>query len=318
VRVGELAKEIGLDYSGEDFEVKGIDTLKDAKKNQLSFFENRKYADELKNTKAGAVFIKEEDLPLLPKGVNALVSKNPYLSMAKATKYFAKELIREKKEPKISKRARVGQRVHIGNAAIIEDDVTILDGAFIGEDVVIGRGSVIHPNVVIYNDTLIGKNCIIHANSVIGSDGFGYAHTDDGEHIKIYHNGIVVLEDDVEIGSNTSIDRAVFGKTIIKSGTKIDNLVQIGHNCEIGMRSIIVSQTGISGSSKLGRNVVMGGQSATAGHLKIGDFATVAARGGVTKSIEGGKVYSGFPLMLHSDWLKLQAKIAKFFKKESR
>jgi len=318
VRVGELAKEIALEYSGEDFEVEGIDTLKDAKKNQLSFFENKKYADELSNTKAGAVFIKEEELSLLPKGVNALVSKNPYLSMARATKYFAKELIREKKEPKISKRARVGERVHIGNGVVIEDDVTILDGAFIGEDVSIGSGSVIYANVVIYNDTKIGKNCIIHANSVIGSDGFGYAHTSEGEHIKIYHNGIVVIEDDVEIGSNTSIDRAVFGKTIIKSGSKIDNLVQIGHNCDIGMRTIIVSQTGISGSSVLGRNVVMGGQSATAGHLKIGDFATVAARGGVTKSIEGGKVYSGFPLMLHSDWLKLQAKIAKFFKKESR
>ena len=318
MRVGELAKEIALEYSGEDFEVEGIDTLKDAKKNQLSFFENKKYADELSNTKAGAVFIKEEELSLLPKGVNALVSKNPYLSMARATKYFAKELIREKKEPKISKRARVGERVHIGNGVVIEDDVTILDGAFIGEDVSIGSGSVIYANVVIYNDTKIGKNCIIHANSVIGSDGFGYAHTSEGEHIKIYHNGIVVIEDDVEIGSNTSIDRAVFGKTIIKSGSKIDNLVQIGHNCDIGMRTIIVSQTGISGSSVLGRNVVMGGQSATAGHLKIGDFTTVAARGGVTKSIEGGKVYSGFPLMLHSDWLKLQAKIAKFFKKESR
>jgi len=314
VKVKELASKLEIEYHGDDFEIEGIDTLKSAKQKQLSFFENKKYIDELKNTKAGAVFISESDLEHLPKNSNALISKNPYLSMAKATKFFAKDLIRSDKQAQISKNARIGERVHIGNGATIEDDVIILDGAFIGEDVKVGRGTIIHPNVVIYNDTIIGNDCIIHANSVIGSDGFGYAHTNEGEHIKIYHNGVVMIEDDVEIGSNTSIDRAVFGETIIKSGSKIDNLVQIGHNCDIGMRSIIVSQTGISGSSTLGRNVVMGGQSATAGHLKIGDFATIAARGGVTKSIDGGRVYSGFPLMLHSDWLKLQAKIAKFFK----
>jgi UDP-3-O-[3-hydroxymyristoyl] glucosamine N-acyltransferase len=150
---------------------------------------------------------------------------------------------------------------------------------------------------------------------VIGSDGFGYAHTTDGAHIKIYHNGKVVLEDNVEIGANSCVDRAVFGQTLIKEGTKIDNLVQIGHNVEVGARCILVSQSGISGSTKLGRNVVMGGQSATAGHLVIGDFATIAARGGVTKSIKGGEVYSGFPLIKHKDWLKLQAKISKFFNK---
>jgi len=314
VNIKELASKLEIEYHGDDFEIEGIDTLMSAKQNQLSFFENKKYIDELKSTKAGAVFISESDLEHLPKNSNALISKNPYLSMAKATKFFAKDLIRSDKQAQISKSATIGKRVHIGNGATIEDDVIILDGAFIGEDVKVGRGTIIHPNVVIYNDTIIGDDCIIHANSVIGSDGFGYAHTNEGEHIKIYHNGVVVIEDDVEIGSNTSIDRAVFGETIIKSGSKIDNLVQIGHNCDIGMRSIIVSQTGISGSSTLGRNVVMGGQSATAGHLKIGDFATIAARGGVTKSIDGGKVYSGFPLMLHSDWLKLQAKIAKFFK----
>ncbi|HIP03196.1 MAG TPA: UDP-3-O-(3-hydroxymyristoyl)glucosamine N-acyltransferase, partial [Campylobacterales bacterium] len=152
-------------------------------------------------------------------------------------------------------------------------------------------------------------------NTVIGSDGFGYAHTAEGAHVKIYHNGKVVFEDNVEIGANSCVDRAVFSQTIIKEGTKIDNLVQIGHNVEVGARCILVSQSGLSGSTKLGQNVVMGGQSATAGHLEIGDFATIAARGGVTKSIKGGEVYSGFPLLKHKDWLKLQAKISKFFNK---
>jgi UDP-3-O-[3-hydroxymyristoyl] glucosamine N-acyltransferase len=133
--------------------------------------------------------------------------------------------------------------------------------------------------------------------------------------VKIYHLGKVVIEDDVEIGANTTIDRAVFGETIIKKGSKIDNLVQIAHNCEIGEYSIIVSQVGLSGSSKLGRNVVMGGQSATAGHLEIAPFTTIAARGGVTKSIKKSGIYSGFPLMEHKQWLKLQGLLSRLLKK---
>jgi UDP-3-O-[3-hydroxymyristoyl] glucosamine N-acyltransferase len=314
MRLSSLTEKLDIDYHGRDFEVVAINTLKDAKSDEISFLDNKKYIDSLKKTQAGAVFIKEEFLSLLPDGVEALVSENPYLSMAYASRYFAKKLIREAKQATISKSAVVGENVHIGNGAVIEDNVTILSGSFIGEDTVVGEGSIIYPNVTIYNDTIIGKECIIHAGTVVGSDGFGYAHTAEGEHIKIYHNGRVVLEDNVEIGANSCVDRAVFSQTIIKEGSKIDNLVQIGHNVEVGSRSILVSQSGISGSTKLGRNVVMGGQAATAGHLEIGDFATIAARGGVTKSIEGKKVYSGFPLMEHKDWLRLQAKISKFFK----
>ncbi len=315
IAIDALAKKLGIDYVGEPFDVVGINTLQEATAQEISFLENPKYLSQLKETKAGAVLIRPDQLSLLPEGVGALVSEEPYLKMAEATHLFAKPLIRPHEKTIIALTAQIGERVHIGNGAIIGENVHIFDGAFIGENVHIGDNTIIYPNVTLYNDTIVGKFCIIHANSVIGSDGFGYAHTKTGEHIKIIHNGCVILEDDVEIGSNSSIDRAVFGTTRIQSGTKIDNLVQIGHNCDIGAGSILVAQSGISGSTRLGRNVVMGGQSATAGHLSIGDFATVAARGGVTKSIEGGKVYSGFPLMLHSDWLKLQAKIQKFFKK---
>jgi UDP-3-O-[3-hydroxymyristoyl] glucosamine N-acyltransferase len=152
---------------------------------------------------------------------------------------------------------------------------------------------------------------MIHSGSAVGSDGFGYAHTKTGEHVKLYQNGNVVIEDDVEIGANTTIDCAVFGSTVIKRGTKIDNLVQIGHNCIVGEHTIMVSQSGIAGSTTLGRNVVMGGQAAAAGHLSIASFTTLAARSGVTKSIIKGGIYSGFPLMEHKLWLKLQAKLAK-------
>lgn len=297
MRVKELAKVLDIDYSGKDFEVKAVNTLKNAKKDELSFLDNQKYLDDLKGTKAGAVFISEKYIGQLPKEVDALVCNNPYLSMAYTTKYFAKELIRESEEPKIA------------------DDTYIGKGAYIGYNVTIGKNTIIHPNVTIYNDTQIGENCIIHAGAVIGSDGFGYAHTEQGEHIKIYHNGRVVIEDNVEIGANSTIDRAVFGKTIIREGAKIDNLVQIGHNSEIGSHSILVGQSGVSGSTKLGRNVIMGGQSAAAGHIEIGDFAQIAARGGVSKSIEGGEIYGGFPLMKQRQWLRLQAKISKLLNK---
>jgi UDP-3-O-[3-hydroxymyristoyl] glucosamine N-acyltransferase len=315
VKIDQLVKLLDVTYHDSSFEVSAINTLDDASGDEISFFDNKKYLPSLKSTKAKAVFIGKDYVEFLPKDVYAIICENPYLSMAKATEYFAKPLIREGLSSSIDKESFIAKSVHIGNGVTIGKNVTILDGAYIGEAVEIGEGSIIHPNATLYNDTKIGKRCIIHAGAVIGSDGFGYAHTKSGAHIKIHHNGHVVLEDDVEIGANSTVDRAVFSTTRIKEGTKIDNLVQVGHNCEIGAQSIIVSQAGVSGSTKLGQNVVMGGQSATAGHLEIGDFATIAARGGVTKSIEGGKVYSGFPLMIHSDWLKLQAKIAKYFKK---
>ena len=165
---------------------------------------------------------------------------------------------------------------------------------------------------------IIKDNCILQAGVIVGSDGFGYAHTQTGEHIKIHHSGNVVLEEDVELGANVTVDRAVFGSTIVGKNTKIDNLVQIAHNCELGESCIMVSQSGLAGSTTLGRNVIMGGQSATAGHLKIGDFAVVAGRGGVNKSIEGGKTYGGFPLMLQKDWLKVQLRMIKYFSKKHR
>ena len=168
---------------------------------------------------------------------------------------------------------------------------------------------------MIYNDTQIGENCVILAGAILGSDGFGYAHRADGTHVKIHHNGNVILEDFVEIGANTTIDRGVFDPTIIKKGTKIDNLVQIGHNCDIGQNTLLVSQVGLAGSSVLGRNVVMGGQSGTKGHIKIGDFAQIAARGGVSKDLDGSKTYAGYPIMELDAWFKLQAKIMRFFKK---
>ncbi len=319
MKLNKLLENIGLKSIDKDIEIIAIKDLSKAGQNELSFIASKKYIDELIGTKAGAVLVTKDLAKMVPNTSVSIVCDDPYLYMAYASKYFKKDLLsKEYIKPDIDKSATVSDKAIIGSNSKIGEKSTVLPGAVIGENVVIGKECTIYPNVTIYNDTIIGNNCTIHAGSVIGSDGFGYAHTKDGRHIKIYHNGNVIIEDDVEIGANCTVDRAVFGSTVIKRGSKIDNLVQIGHNCIIGEHSILVSQVGLSGSTELGRNVVMGGQSATAGHLKIGDFATIAARGGVSKSIEGGRVYGGFPLTLQKDWLKLQAKILKLIKKQEK
>ena len=314
MKLSEIAEFLGLEYKGEDVKITALNSLLRANFTELSYCDGEKNAKDIANTGAAAVLVHKEYESLVPKDTKALISPNPHLSFAFVSKLFAKPLFSEVRVQNIAKSAKIMPNVYLGNNIHIGENVIIMAGAFVGDNVSIGDESVIHPNVVIYNDSIIGKKCHLLANCVIGSDGFGYAHNKNGEHHKIYHNGNVILEDFVEIGACTSIDRAVFDSTIIKAGTKVDNLVQIGHNCQVGQNCIIIAQTGLSGSTQLGRNVIMGGQSATSGHLKIGDFSTIAARGGVSKNLEGGRVYGGFPIMLQKDWLKLQAKIAMKFK----
>lgn len=316
----DILKELDLSYSGKDFEVLSFGTLKDANSSQIAFFNDEKLLEDLKSTQAGAVILKEEYVEFLPSTCSAIVDENPYLQMAKMSRYFAKKLFINSGEKSISAKATVDSSAVVGDGTVIEDGVYVMAGAVIGANVLIGADSKIYPNVVIYDDTIIGKNCFIQAGAIIGSDGYGYAHTKSGEHVKIYHSGAVVIEDDVEIGANSTIDRAVFGTTRIGKNTKIDNLVHIGHNCELGESCIVVAQSGLAGSASLGHHVVLGGQSGVGGHIHIGDFAQVAARGGVTKSIEGGKTYGGFPLMLQKDWLRIQLRLIKYFKnkKEKR
>lgn len=318
MRLNEIAKILNSTLSlDEDIEIKAINSLKQANKYEISFFHDLKLKDELLSTKASAILIKKEHESLIPKNCIGIFHQNPYLAFAILSKYFAKPLFSSKIAPQV-KNATIMKNANISNGAIIDEGSVIFSGVFIGENVKIGKNCEIYPNVVIYNDVIIGDNCKIHANAVIGSDGFGYAHDENANHIKIYHNGNVIIENCVEIGAGSTIDRGVFGNTIIKKGTKIDNLVQIGHNCELDERCIIVAQTGLAGSSKLGKNVIMGGQSATAGHLKIGDFATIAARGGVTKDLQGGKVYSGVPAMPHEKWLAIKAILSKLYKKQKQ
>ncbi len=313
-----LARNIDIAYDAESIPITAINTLNDATASELSFIVDAKHLPDLQQTQAGAVIVTEAFVDKVPHGCKTLVvESNPYLYMAKASRYFTKTPLESSGGvAEIGEGSVIGEHVFLAPGVRIGRECTILSGSYIGADVTIGDHTILHPNVVVYRDCQIGNHCIIHANTTIGCDGFGFAHTASGEHVKIYQNGNVTIEDEVEIGSNCAIDRAVFGSTRIQKGAKLDNLIQVAHNCIIGEYSLLAAQVGLAGSTELGRNVVMGGQSATAGHLKIAPFTTLAARTGVTKTIEeSGKTFAGFPFMDHKQWLKLQGKLGRLLKK---
>jgi len=297
-----------------DLTINNLSTLKEATPNSLSFFHDKKYLNDLKNTKAGAVILQEEYAKELPKGVIALITDEPYKKMAHATSLFAYKPSAKTYSPTLLEGATISDGVYCGKNVTIGENSTIMAGVFVGDNVTIGKNTIIYPNVTIYHNCKIGDNCIIHSGTVIGSDGFGFV-SQDKSNAKFYQVGNVVIEDSVEIGANCTIDRAALGSTIIKKNAKLDNLIQIGHNCVIGEGSIIVSQVGLSGSTIVGKGVIIGGQCGTAGHLKIGDGAILAARTGVTKSLEGNKIYGGFPAVEIKLWRKIQAALMRLVKK---
>lgn len=310
--LGEIASLVGGELKGDpDLVIQGIQSLDAAESGHISFATGRRYREAVRASKASAFILPRSwpDVETAP----AILVDDPYLAYAKVAALFAD---RTWIATGISPRAFIGEGcqidpdvsihpgVSIGDGCIIGPRVTIYPGVVLGDRVVIAKGSTLHPNVVVYEGCRIGKNVTIHAGSVIGSDGFGYAR--EGERaVKIPQTGIVVIEDDVEIGANVTIDRAALGVTRIGEGTKIDNLVQIAHNVTIGPRSIIVAQAGISGSSHLGRGVVLGGQVGIAGHIDLGDGVMVGAQAGVAQDVEPGQVVSGSPAIPHRKWLRL-------------
>ena len=210
----------------------------------------------------------------------------------------------------VSSEAAIFAFVYIDEGAVVEKDAMIYPFCFIGRDVVVGEGTILHPSVTVYDGTVIGKRVRVHSGAVLGGDGFGYVW--DGErHRKIPQLGMLEIEDDVEIGANTCVDRASLHKTVIKKGVKIDNLVQIAHNVAIGENSVLAAQVGIAGSSTLGRNVVLGGKVGVADHVAIGDNVRAAGGGGITKNVKSNSVVGGNPHMAHRDWLKLQAHLRR-------
>ncbi|MDB6119487.1 MAG: UDP-3-O-acylglucosamine N-acyltransferase [Verrucomicrobiaceae bacterium] len=287
-----------------DSTISGLNSLSEAVAGDVSFLGNPRYAAQIKTTKATAILI-TQSLTDLPHDKALIRVDNPTLAFSTVIKWFAPParplMIGVHPSAIIASSARLDpSKVSVGPHAVIEDEAVIGDGsiihagAYIGYAAKLGNDCVIHANAVIKEHCLLGHRVIIHSGAVIGSDGFGYELA-NGRHQKIEQLGIVQIDDDVEVGSCTSIDRARFGRTHIGSGTKIDNLVQIGHNVVTGKNCILVSQTGISGSTRLGNYVVMGGQVGVAGHLQIADQVTLLAKSGVTKNLAAPGAYTGYP-----------------------
>lgn len=291
VTVGEIVELVGGDYRGpRDRRVTGVAPLADAAEQHISFLSNPKYADLLGSTRAAAILVA---IDLAGENDRWIRVKNPYYAMATVVaKWFDERPMPRGISPlaSIDSTARLGRNLgvgpftSIGAHCTIEDDVRIFGNVTIEPYTTVGAGTIIYPQVSIYHRTTIGKRCIIHSGVVIGSDGYGFA-TEAGRHHKIPQIGIVRIEDDVEIGSGTTIDRAALGETVIGEGTKIDNLVQIGHNVKVGKHCLLVSQVGIAGSTELGDYVVLAGQVGVAGHLRIGAGAQVMAKSAVLNDV---------------------------------
>ncbi|WP_028573710.1 UDP-3-O-(3-hydroxymyristoyl)glucosamine N-acyltransferase [Desulfonatronovibrio hydrogenovorans] len=321
--LSELAQKLGLEFTGQDFLVQGVSTLDQAGPDQISFLANPKYVHLLEKSQAGAVILEKEHAL---KVRTALISPNPYLDFARTVKMFDRPQGLEQdcssqayihESAFIDPSAIIHPMAFIGPGAVVGKNTRVFPFVHVGERAVIGQDCIIYPNVSIMSDTVIGNRVIIHSGAVIGSDGFGFVQNGQVRE-KIPQVGVAVIEDDVEIGACTTIDRATLGKTVVGRGTKIDNLVQVAHNVCIGENSVIVSQVGISGSSKLGRNVILGGQVGVAGHLEIGDNVRIAAKSGVGKSIPADTDCGGIPAMDHGSFLKnavLMPRLPQMFKR---
>ena len=304
----DLARKLGAELVGDaQLELYGLAPIEEAQEGDLAFLSNKKYFKFLDSTKASAVIVPPE---ITESTKTLLIHPQPYYAFSQALRVFYPE--KEKYPPGMSDHAVIGDKcsihssAHIGAYAVLEDNVSvgehskILPGAFIGSDCTIGKDCIIYPNVTVREGMRIGDRVTIHSGTTIGSDGFGYAQLNGKSH-KIPQVGIVVIEDDVEIGANCSIDRATLGETRIGKGTKIDNLVQIAHNVKTGENCIIISQVGISGSTKLGDNVILAGQAGLIGHLNIGNNVIIAAQSGITHDLEDGSRVLGSPAheMMH-------------------
>ena len=298
----ELASYVGGDVIGdENIKIKGVMTIDEAREGYITFVSNEKYIKKLDQTRASAIIISPK---VKTKDKNLLVSRNPYLAFAKIFDLMMNpETIypgTRDDSAKISKTATIGTNVtiypyvFIGENTKIADKVVLYPGVYVGDDCQIGKDTIIHPNTVIYKGTKIGERVTIHSNVVLGCNGYGYA-PDGSKYYKIPQVGITVIEDDVDIGANTTINRAVLGETRIKRGTKIDSLVIIAHNVEIGEDTLVTSQVGIAGTVKIGNHVILGGGAGVAGHIEVGDDVTVGGWSGVIKDLPPGGTYLGTP-----------------------
>jgi UDP-3-O-[3-hydroxymyristoyl] glucosamine N-acyltransferase len=274
--------------------VHDVSKIEEGKSGTLSFLANPKYEKYIYETESSIVIVNEDFRAQQPVPATLIRVKNAYESFAALLRLYEEQKPKKKgisRMASISETAELGKDVYIGDFTVISDGVTIGDHVqlfpqvYIGEGVTIGEGTILHPGVKVYNGSVIGAHCILHAGAVIGGDGFGFAPSSENNYEKIPQVGKVILEDYVEVGANTTVDRATMGATILRKGVKLDNLIMIAHNVEVGENTVMAAQSGISGSTKVGRNCMLGGQVGLIGHITIADGVKIAAQSGVTKNV---------------------------------
>lgn len=325
----ELAEIIGGRVEGNpQIKVSKLAKIEEADHHSVSFIANPKYLSFLNSTKA-AVLILSKELEIEHKPEATIIRvDDPYLSFSKLLNLYdtsAISLSGVEKNAYLAPDVELGQDCYVASFAYLSSgvrlgkNVKIFPGVYIGSNVTIGDNSILFANVSIQRDCEIGKDCIIHPGVVVGSDGFGFAPQKDGTYSKIAQNGNVVIEDNVEIGANTAIDRATMGSTVIKKGVKLDNMVHIAHNAEIGENTVIAAQSGVSGSTRIGHNVVVGGQVGFVGHLYIAPFSQFGAQSGVTRSVnDPHKKYNGTPIQEYMGSMRSNATFRRLPELEKR
>ena len=302
--LAELANRVGGSVEGDgSIRIERVMPLEAAGPSDISFFANRRYAAEFAATGAGAVIVGEGEQ--VAPGRTVLRSGNAYLAFARISTLF---------HPPREPMPEISPAAVIGEGAVVDPSAEVQALAYVGRGATIGARTILFPGVVVGERCVVGNRCTLQPGAVLGGDGFGFAFDMEGDgsgprHLKVPQSGIAELEDDVELGANSCVDRATLGRTLIRRGAKIDNLVQLAHNVEIGPLSLIAAQSGISGSTKVGMGVAMGGQVGLVGHLTIGDGARFGAKAGVHNDVPAGEVYSGYPATLHRDWLRESAAV---------
>jgi len=310
----QIAETIGGRVEGDpEVSVSRVVKIDEEVTGGLSFLANPKYESFIYTTGADVIIVSSDFKA--EKEIKATLVRvdEPYLAFAALLEFYNKMKLDKSgisehafihETAVIGKNVYVGEFAYIGKEAVLEDDVKVYPQTYIGDNAKLGKGTMVFAGARLYHDTIIGSMCTIHSGVIIGSDGFGFAPDEKGEYVKVAQIGNVIIEDDVEIGSNTTIDRATIGSTIIRRGVKLDNLIQVAHNVEIGENTVIAAQTGISGSTKIGRNCMLGGQVGLAGHIRIGDNVKIQAQAGVPSDVKDDEVIMGAPAINLRQYMK--------------
>ena len=315
------AKQIGEFLNGtiegdENAQVSTLSKIEDGKPGSLCFLSNPKYENFLYQTDASIVIVSQDFVPTQPVKSTLVKVKDPYSAFTILLEKYNEVVNSSSKEVGIHNSsyvhpsAKIGENVYVGPFCCIEENVEIGDNTtiyaqtYVGANSIVGTNCILYPGVKLYKHTILGSRVTVHSNTVLGSDGFGFAPQADGSYNKIPQIGNVVVEDDVEIGANTAIDRATMGSTFVRKGVKLDNLIQIAHNVDVGANTVVAAQSGISGSTKLGENSVIGGQVGIAGHLTLGKRTQVGAQAGINFNTEENKQWHGSPAQPLKDWMR--------------